>query len=165
MTSKLIFALLLPLLLGHNSNASPRIAVLDFELNDISSLPNTPTERQRTASLRPLLERSVRQSGDYTIVRISADAQLAANPGFGYLFHFHDLAADLGRKYGADWVVVGQHSKPSFLYSYLLVHLVDVRNRTLGANFAVELKGNHEKVTQHGAKAMASKIAGFLERQ
>ncbi|MDD4915484.1 MAG: DUF3280 domain-containing protein [Methylococcales bacterium] len=142
---------------------APGIAVLDFELNDITSLPNTIQERQRTASFRPLLEAALSQAGDYRIVTVDTAEQADANPGFGYLFRFGDLAADLGAQAGADWVVVGQHSKPSFLYSYLMVHLVNVKNRAQVANFDIELKGNHHKVSQHAARAMADKIHRFLQ--
>lgn len=37
-------------------HAGTRIAVLDFELNDITSLPNTQEERVRTASIKPMVE-------------------------------------------------------------------------------------------------------------
>jgi len=46
-------------LLTDTANAAARIAVLDFELNDITSLPNTPAERQRTASMAPLLTKAL----------------------------------------------------------------------------------------------------------
>jgi len=43
-------------------NAAPRIAVLDFELNDITSLPNTSTEISRTSSMAPLLMAALSRS-------------------------------------------------------------------------------------------------------
>ena len=150
--------LLLLLLVSNGLYASPRIAILNFELDDMTALPNTPQEQQRTASMRPLLEQAMQKVGDYEIIRIDSHVQAAANAGFGYLFHFKDLAAKLGRQNGADWVVVAQHSKPSFLYSYLLVHLIPVNTPDLNTDFAIELKGNHEQVTQRGVNALAKKI-------
>ena len=140
------------------SFANPKIAVLDFELNDITSLPNTVQEQQRTATIRPLLEQALAQKGNYEIISISANEQALAIPGFGYLFKHHDLAAKLGRQFGADWIVIGQHSKPSFLFSYLMANLVQVKTGNLVARFDIELKGNHAKVTQHGVEALADKI-------
>ena len=144
--------------LSQASHAAPRIAVLSFELNDITSLPNTSRERQRTASIRPLLEKALTLTGDYQIVEISREAQASANSGFGYLYRFHDLAAKLGAEAGVDWVIVGQHSKPSFLFSYLMTQLIDVKTGKLSASYEIELKGNHEKVTQHAVSALAKKI-------
>ncbi|EGW19649.1 DUF2380 domain-containing protein [Methylobacter tundripaludum] len=108
-------------------NAAPRIAILNFELLDETLLPNTPEELTRTASMKPLLEQAIRRLGDYEIVQISVNDQNAATAGIGYLLNFNDVAAKLGKQSGADWVVVGQHSKHSFLYSYLMVHLVNVK--------------------------------------
>lgn len=152
------------LLLLNNADAAPRIAILNFELNDITSLPNTPQEQLRTASIRPLLEQAISQSGDYEIINISAEAQLAANSSFGYLFRFNDLAAKLGEQFGADWIIVSQHSKPSFLFSYLMTHVINVKNQTLVARYDIELKGNHEKVTQRGVKSLANKIHASIDK-
>jgi hypothetical protein len=78
------------------------------------------------------------------------------------LFHFNDLAAQLGQQAGADWIIVGQHSKPSFLFSYLMVHLIPVQPNYKSSNYEIELKGNHEKVSQHAVNALRKKIAKGL---
>jgi len=156
-------ALLIGLLCGNPAYANPRIAVLGFELNDITSLPNIPQEQQRTASIKPLLEAAIKQTQTaYELVAINPKTQTAANPGLGYLFHFHELAAKLGQDVNADWVIVGQHSKPSFLFSYLLVHAINVKTRQLVGSIDIELKGNHESVTRHGVRSLARKIGGII---
>lgn len=158
-----VIALTMGLLLLSNAGATQRIAVLNFELNDITSLPNTPQEQLRTASMQPLLEQAISQSGDFEIIHIKTEDQIAANSSFGYLFRFNDFAAKLGEQYGADWIVVSQHSKPSFLYSYLIAHVINVKTQTLAARYDVELKGNHEKVTQRGVRSLANKIHALLD--
>jgi len=121
-------------------------------------LPNTPQEQLRTASIQTLLEQAITQSGDFEIIHIKTEDQIVANSSFGYLFRFNDLAAKLGEQYGADWIVVSQHSKPSFLYSYLIAHVINVKTQTLAARYDIELKGRHEKVTQRGVRSLANKI-------
>ncbi len=145
--------------------ANPRIAILDFELNDITSLPNTPKELVRTALIKPLIEQTMTQEGNYEIIQISLDAQKEANPGFGYLFRFHDLAAILGNQFSADWILVGQHSKPSFLFSYLMVYLINVKTEKAVARYDIELKGNHQKVTDRGVRKLVQKINGTILKQ
>lgn len=159
LTALLLF---LSALLSSAANSATRIAVLDFELNDITSLPHTPAERQRTASMAPLLIDALSQIDDYEIVPIGADAQKSANSSFGYLFRFHDIAAKLGREHGVDWMIVSQHSKPSFLFSYLWVYLIDIKKQASIARYDIELKGNHEKVTEHGIESLAGKIQSTI---
>ncbi len=158
--SRLVIKLMLLLICAWSSNsfAEPSIALLDFELSDLTSLPNIPAEKRRTASVRPLLEAAMRLQGDYPIMPIPAETQALANPGFGYLFNHEDLAAELGAKLGADWIIVGRHSKPSFLYSHLMVRLVQVKKPSRIIDLDVELKGNHEKVMQRSVNSLANKI-------
>ncbi len=146
------------LIISCSVNADPRIAILNFELNDITSLPNTPEELTRTATIKPLLEQAMTQIGNYEIIQINTEAQKAANSGFGYLFRFHEVAANLGNQFGADWVIVGQHSKPSFLYSYLMVHVINVKTQNLVGSYDIELKGTHDKVMERGVSSLAKKI-------
>lgn len=157
-------ALFLILLSSNTGYAAQRIATLDFELNDITSLPNTPTELKRTASMAPLLVKALSQAGGYEIVPIDASAQKSANAGFGYLFRFHDVAAQLGQKFGAEWIVVGQHSKPSFLYSYLIVQVINVGTQSLVAEIDIELKGNHTKVTERALQRLSRDIIDTISR-
>lgn len=166
MTQRIFKFILSALLtLSHHAVARQRVAVLDFELNDSTLLPNTVEEQRRTESLRPLLEQALLQKGDYEIIVVNAEAQATANAGFGYLFSYHDLAAKLAEQFGADWVIVGQHNKPSFLYSHLIADLVYVNTKKWVSRFDIELKGTHETVTRHGVSALADKITKRLVRQ
>jgi hypothetical protein len=138
---------------SHPVNAAPRIAVLNFELYDITSLPNTPDELTRTTSMKPLLEQAIKALGDYEIIQINLNQQNAATAGLGYLFNFNEVVAKLGKQYNANWVVVGRHSKPSFLYSYLMAHLIDVKTRTLAGTMplnsrAITKKSRKEALTR-----------------
>ncbi|TAK65285.1 DUF2380 domain-containing protein [Methylobacter sp.] len=149
---------------SHPVNAAPRIAVLNFELRDITTLPNTPNELTRTASMKPLLEQAISKLGDYEIVQININEQNAATAGAGYLFDFDEIAAKLGRQSGAEWVVVGRHSKGSFLYSYVMAHLIGVKTESLAGNYSVELKGTHQTVTERGVSALAKKLTARIMR-
>lgn len=150
------------LCLASTVSAAPRIAVLDFELNDITSLPNTSAELQRTATMAPMLIASLNQVGLDQTVAIAKASQNAANGSFGYLFRHPDEAAKLGQAQQFDWIIVSQHSKPSFLFSYLWVYLINVSSQTAVARYDVELKGTHEKVTQHAIESLAKKIQATL---
>ena len=120
------FFLVLSLVLSCSVWATPKIAVLDFELDDMTQLPNTPAELKRTASFKPLLEQEL-QSMNYQIVHVDIAAQQRANAGVEYLFQHDDSSAELGEHFDADWIVVAKHRKPSFLYSHLMVHILFMR--------------------------------------
>ncbi|MDP2180461.1 hypothetical protein [Methylicorpusculum sp.] len=87
MKQKIISCIALTLLLiSHPGVAKPRIAILNFELNDMTSLPNAIQEQQRTASIQPLLEQALLLPDSFEIIEISTHAETTANAGLGYLF-------------------------------------------------------------------------------
>ncbi|HYN78441.1 MAG TPA: DUF2380 domain-containing protein [Lamprocystis sp. (in: g-proteobacteria)] len=141
------------------------IAVLDFELNDLTPLPATAEELERTASIRPLLEQALKDQGDYRLVPITAAALTQANVGVGYVYDHPEAAAALGRAHGADWVLVGRLHKPSFLFAYLLGRLVNTATGQVAANLVVEAKGPTEQVTRRAAARLAEQIHRTLGGQ
>lgn len=154
------------LVFGMSSTAcsETRIAILDFELKDLTLKPGTPAELERTASLRPLLERELVGAG-YVIVTIDKLAQQQANGGAGYLFDHHDVAAQLARRYGADYILVGRLHKPSFLFVYMMGHLVKAVNGQLIGNFIAESKGSDKNLTGKAIEALAVAIDKVLEQR
>jgi hypothetical protein len=144
-----------------DATAKPRIAVLDFELKDMTLAPGIPAEIKRTASIKPMLENELKKSG-YEIVPITEDAQQQATAGMGYLFDHPDAAAQLGKKYGADYVLVGRLHKPSFLFFYLMAHLVDVKKEALAGEYLYEVKGGEKKLVAQGVEGISEKITKTL---
>ena len=57
--------------------ANPKIAVLDFELRDLTMLPGIPEEIDRTASVKPMLEEELTKAG-FEIVYIPHESQIKA---------------------------------------------------------------------------------------
>ena len=149
---KLLFCLL-----ASNAIAQPSVAVLDFELRDLTLKPGVPQEVERTASVKPMLEEELQKAG-YTIVSIPIAAQMQATAGFGYLFDHHDIAAQLARQYHADYVLVGRLHKPSFLFIYLMAHLIDVKQQLLIADYLSEVKGGEKKLTRKGVESLVVKV-------
>lgn len=81
---------------SHPVKAAPRIAVLNFELRDITTLPNTPDELTRTATMKPLFEQVISNLGGYEIVQININEQNADIAGAGYLFNFDEKVRPCG---------------------------------------------------------------------
>ena len=120
----------------------PKIAVLDFELNDLTPTPNTPDEVAAIARASRLLRHSLATDCGYDIVPVDSAAQHRANSGLGYLFAHPAESARLANAAGADWVVVGQLTVSSPIVSEFHVELVRVDRATLASAVSIEVKGN-----------------------
>jgi len=145
-------------------NAETSIAILDFELHDLTLAPGIPAEIERTASVKPLLEKELKGAG-YHIISVPLADQHYANSGFGYLFDHDDVAVALGKSAGADYVLVGRLHKPSFLFAYLMGHLVRVNDGKLIGNYVSETKGGDLKLTLKGVESLAVKIDADLDNR
>lgn len=142
--------------------AETSVAILDFELNDVTLAPRIPAEIQRTVSIKAMLEGELKRAG-YKIIAVDLNAQHKANAGFGYLFDHNDIAAELAKKAGADYVLVGRLHKPSFLFAYIMGHLVRVKDGRLMGNYISETKGGDKKLTLKGVESLAVKIDNDLD--
>ncbi|MBT9096221.1 DUF2380 domain-containing protein [Methylovulum psychrotolerans] len=159
----LYFLLLLALSIAP-AHAETRIAVLDFELNDMTMKPGIAEEVARTASIKPLLEGELKSAG-YAVIAVPLAAQQQANSGFGYLFDHDEVASALGKTLGADYVLVGRLHKPSFLFAYLMGHLIRVKDGQLLGNYISETKGGDKKLTLKAVESLTVKMDADLDKR
>ena len=158
------FSLIILCLMSYGVFAETKIAILDFELKDLTLAPRIPAEVERTASIKPLLEGELKKA-DYVIISIDPKSQKLANSGVGYLFDHHDVAAKLGKQFGADYVLVGRLHKPSFLFAYLMGHLIRVSDAKLIGNYISEAKGPNRKLTIKAVESLTVKIDKTLDNR
>jgi len=109
-----------------------------------------------------MLEGELKRAG-YKIIAVDLNAQHEANSGFGYLFDHSDIAAELANKAGADYVLVGRLHKPSYLFAYIMGHLVRAKDGQLIGNYISETKGGDKKLTLKGVESLAVKIDKDLD--
>ena len=159
-----VFSSIILCLMSIDVIAETRIAILDFELKDLTMAPRIPAEIKRTASIKPLLEAELKKA-DYVIISIDPKSQKLANSGVGYLFDHHDVAAKLGKQFGADYVLVGRLHKPSFLFAYLMGHLIRVSDARLIGNYISEAKGPNQKLTVKAVESLTVKIDKTLDNR
>ena len=156
------FVLILLSLMNIEVFAETKIAILEFELKDLTLAPRIPTEIKRTASIKPLLEAELKKAG-YVIINIDHKSQMDSDAGVGYLFDHHDVVAKLGKEFNADYVLVGRLHKPSFLFAYLMGHLVRVSDAKLIGNYISEAKGPNKKLTIKTVESLTVKIDKTLD--
>jgi hypothetical protein len=161
---RLLITVFAALFLIGSAQAAPhdRIAVLEFELNDLTLDPRNPAELERTATIKPLLEQAL-AAAKYPSIAVDAADQEVADKGVGYLYDHTDAAAALGRAAGADWIIVGRVHKASFLFVYFKVHLVNVATAKLVADLVVEVKGPQKALTLRGVENIAKQIVAVVE--
>ena len=155
---QLFWLLWLGLLSSFPLHAQTSFAVLEFELKDLTLDPYNREEMERTASIKPLFEKTLETRGNYKIVGIERSSQKNADVATGYLFDHADTAAELGKEHGADFIVVGRVHKASFLFVYLMVHLIDTHSGRLAGNYICEVKGPQKKLTVKGVECLVEKI-------
>jgi hypothetical protein len=144
--------------------AADQVAVLEFELNDLTVNPKPPEEVQRTASLRGLLQETLASQYGYRIAIVNSKDQQDADKSVGYLFDHSDAAADLARQVGADWVIVGRVHKASYLFVYFKAHVVNVKTGALAGDLVVEVKGPQQKLTLRGVESLAGRIDDTIKQ-
>lgn len=145
-------------------SAETKIAILDFELIDVTLAPRIPAEIQRTAAIKPMLEAELKKAG-YQIVSINLQNQHRANAGVSYLFEHHDVAAALAKQAGADYILVGKLHKPSFLFAYLIGHLINADKGVQLGSYTVETKGGDKKLTLKAVETFADLLDNDLDKK
>ena len=149
----LIFLLLVP-----SVQAAERIVVLNYELKDLTLVPGTEAELARTDSIAPLLRNELEKTYGYQIILIASQIQNETDVAVGYLFDHADVAADLCKVHGADWITVGRLHKPSFLFAYIKAHLINCNSKNLVGNYTIEVKGAGKDLTAKGVAKLAIEI-------
>lgn len=151
------------LLLVQQSLAAANIAVLEFELNDLTLNPDLTKETERTATLRPLLVEQLRDQFNISVVENPDSARIEAEKGHGYLFDRPEIAAEIAREAGVNWIVSGRLHKASYLFVYLKAQLINARTEQIAADFVVEIKGPQIKLTKKGVESLALQIFNALD--
>lgn len=163
-----IIGLLILLITVLTYASSKTIGVLDFELIDTTIKIDTHSDAQeeaRTKLIKPLLAKALASftSSGYKVKLIDYQLQSKMNQGVGYIYSHPDVAAELGQKVDADYIVVGRLHKPSYLFAYLIVRIVDVKQAKVVAHHVVEAKGKSMQATRKSIPNLAMKIAQTIQ--
>lgn len=141
-----------------DSDLSAKIAVLDFEVKDLTLNPTVEQEAKRAATIKPLLETMLKEQYAHDVKPLSITVQAQADKGAGYLFDRQAQAAALGSQSGADWVIAGRVHKASFLFVYFKALVINTKTSAIVAELVVEVKGPQDKLTSKGVESLALQI-------
>ena len=146
-----------------------KIMVVEFELRDVSPLPNVKQEIERTALIDKVIKKTLVEH-DYNIVPACDALKKTYAQGNGYLYDRPEVAGKIGGECGADFVLMGQTWKPSFLFVFPQVQVVDTgqhltREQLVVVSRVVQLEAStlDKNVTENAAKKLAMQIIDKLK--
>lgn len=152
-----------------STTAMKKIMVVDFELRDVSPIPNVTQEIERTALIDSVIRKTLTVSG-YELMPACEELKKASDQGNSYLYDRPEVAGEIGGRCGADYVLMGQTWKPSFLFVFPQVQVVDARKNLTREQLVVvsrvvqlEASTLDKNVTEAAAKKLAIQIIDKLK--
>lgn len=160
--NKLVLAVVLAIAtipVAHSADMG-RVVVVDFQLNDLTDLPNAPEELKRISYLSSTFRQRLAESG----VRIIEPGEQLKNEVSGnsptYLFDRPEVAARLASDSGAEFVLIGVALKPTYLFVYPRLLMVDIRTgKVVMSKYAqLESSWTDQNTTANTARSLADKV-------
>lgn len=107
----------------------PKVMALDFQLNDMTDIPNAPEELERIALLSSAFHEKLAEKDIGLIAPNEAIKAAMASQSATYLYSNVENAAQLAEGSGADYLLIGVALKPTYLFVYPRLLLVDIKTR------------------------------------
>lgn len=143
-----------------------KVMVLDFSLNDLTDLPNPPEELARIAYFNVAFKQKLVEDGVEIVPVNDKIKAISATQSATYLFDHTDIAVDLAEGSGADYILIGVAMKPTYLFVYPRLLLVDVKTKRKAFTSYVQMEGSwlEQNTTASSAKSLAKKVSAELKK-
>ena len=142
-----------------------KIMVLDFQLNDLTDLPNPPEELARINYLSSIFKQKLADNCiEIVPVNERIQGEMSKNSAT-YLFDHTDIAVDLAKDSGADYIIVGVAMKPTYLFVYPRLLMIDIKTKRKVFTTYVQLEGSwtEKNTTAHSGEMLAKKVSDQLK--
>ena len=164
---KIFFSIGLVLLTNTLAVAKPmsKIMIVDFQLSDLTDLPNPPEELARIDYLSTIFKKSLADEGIEIVPVNDRIKDEVLKHSATYLFDHTDVAVDLAKDSGADYIIIGVAMKPTYLFVYPRLLMVDIKTRRKVFTSYVQLEGSwtEKNTTAHSAEMLAKKVIDQLK--
>ena len=143
-----------------------KVMVLDFPLSDLTDLPNPPEELARIAHFNDAFKQKLADNGVQIVPVNDKIKAIAATQSATYLFDHTDIAASLAEGSGADYIIIGVAMKPTYLFVYPRMLLVDIKTKRKAFTTYVQMEGSwlDKTTTASSAKNLANKVTAELKQ-
>lgn len=137
-----------------------KVMVLDFQLNDMTDLPNAPEEMARVALLSATFKQKLAAGGIELVPVTEQQKVQLLTYSATYLFDHTDVAAQLAEGSAADYVIVAVALKPTYLFVYPRLLVVNVKTKAvvLATYAQLESSWQDKNTTIHTAEILANKV-------
>jgi hypothetical protein len=128
---KFLAALLIILWSGmsYAADNAPKVVIMAFELNDLTGIPDAPEEKTRVELLSKTFKDQLKDKGvEILPPSEKAKAEITRNSP-GYFFDNTDTAVDINSEANADYIVIGVALKPTYLFVYPRLLMVDAKTK------------------------------------
>ena len=169
---KSIFIFIFLGLIAHSSLADSsnkvvlaKVMVVDFPLNDLTDLPNPTEELARTADFNQFFKQRLLDDGVELVPVTDNIKAVTATQSATYLFDHPDIAADLAKDSGADYILIGVAMKPTYLFVYPRLLLVEIETKRKAFTAYVQMEGSwlEKTTTANSAQRLAEKVSSALK--
>ncbi|MEX1200674.1 MAG: DUF2380 domain-containing protein [Methylophaga sp.] len=158
---------------GGTEIAEKKVAVLDMEMLNLTLKLTDPKKNADIAAadqknvelVQSLVRKGFEKRDNYTLIKISDEVHAKADKSVGYLFDRPEAAAKLGKTVGADYIVVGRYHKPTYLFSYIMLRVVDVNSGELVQEFKSEVKGRPQETIPRNIENLMIEVDELLSAQ
>ena len=158
-----MFVFITPLVLA---GPSKKIMVLDFQLNDLTDLPNAPEELARISYLTSSFKHKLVDNGvdivptnDYLKSTVVAQSPT-------YLFDHVEIAAKQAMGSGADYLILVVALKPTYLFVYPRLLMIDIKTQKVVMARASQLESSwsDKNTTARSGEKLANMVIEELKK-
>lgn len=142
-----------------------KVMALDFQLNDLTDLPNAPEELARISYLTETFKQKLTENGVSLIaVNKELQAELKVNSAT-YFFDHVKVAAEMAKGSGADYLIIAVALKPTYLFVYPRVLMVDMKTQKVVLSKVTQLESSwlDKSTTARSGEKLANMVSKRLD--
>jgi hypothetical protein len=142
-----------------------KVMVLDFQLNDLTNLPNAPEELARISHLTETFKQKLTDNGvSLVAVNDKLKAELKTNSAT-YFFDHVKVAAEMVKGSSADYLIIAVALKPTYLFVYPRVLMVDMKTQKVVLSKVTQLESSwlDNKTTARSGEKLANMVSKRLD--
>lgn len=164
LTFLLAFGLALFAFSTAHADQTAKLMVLDFQLDDRTDLPNAPEELERIAFLSSSFKQKLTDAGVALVPVNDRLKKELITQSPTYLFDRVEYAATLAEGSGADYLLIAVALKPTYLFVYPRILLVDVNTRQVAMAKAAQLESSwsDKNTTSRTGEKLAEMVSARL---